>query len=389
MAFPLEGIKVLDLSRVVAGPYAGRMLSDMGADVVKMEPPMGDITRVWGDQRHGLSGFYTQQNAGKRNVCVDLKEARGMEVALSLARVVDVVIENFRPGVLERLGLGWDCLSEMNPGLIMLSITGFGQEGPESSRPAYAPVIHAESGIIARQATFDGAPPSDPMLSVADYDAALHGLVSVLAALYMRVRTGQGQHIDMAMLDAMLATDDYAHHILDEFPLKRLGGEVWSAPGGPMLISAGFSHAWATVRAVHGLDDPAGPDTGLEEKIALRRGAFEAWMASFPDRRAAQAALDEAGLAWADVRAEGDAFASSTAQARGMAIEIDDRGGGRRRVVQSPYRFSNAESGLRAPAPFRGEHNGEVLAQWVGMSPGEVEDLERAGVLLAEDRPLA
>src|SRR5205085_5578572 len=132
MERPLDGVRVLDLSRVLSGPFAGRLLSDLGADVVKVEPPEGDPTRWWGEVRHGLSGYYTQQNAGKRNVCIDLKAEGGPELARRLAAVADVVIENFRPGVLDRLGLGWAALSRDNPRLVMLSITGFGQAGPES-----------------------------------------------------------------------------------------------------------------------------------------------------------------------------------------------------------------------------------------------------------------
>ncbi|MGH9305479.1 MAG: CaiB/BaiF CoA transferase family protein [Acidimicrobiales bacterium] len=384
MAYPLEGLRVLDLSRVVAGPFAGRMLSDLGADVVKVEAPEGDVSQVWGEQRHGLSGFYTQQNAGKRNICVDLKQTGGPDVVARLAAVADVVIENFRPGVMDRLGLGWDRLSAVQPRLVMLSITGFGQDGPESHRQAYAPVIHAESGLIARHADFDEAFPRDPMLSVADYDAALHGLVAVLSALYLRERTGTGQHIDIAMLDSMLATDDYAHHLLDGSPLKRLGGEVWPATGGPILVAGVFSHTWRSVRQIHGLDDPAPPDATLEKKIMLRRAAFGTWLAAFVDRRKAQAALDGAGLAWADVRPATEAFSSPAVLARNMVAEVDDRGGGLRRVVQSPYRFSAAQAGLRAPAAFRGEHNAAVLSEWAGFDGIEIAELQRAGVLRAE-----
>src|SRR5437899_802235 len=141
---PLGGVRVLDLSRFIAGPFAGRLLADLGADVVKVEPPSGDVTRLFGVVRGGLSGLYFQQNAGKRNVCIDLKEPGGVELVASLAARADVVIENFRPGVLAKLGLGYDALATKNPALIMLSISGFGQEGPEADRQAYAPIIHAE-----------------------------------------------------------------------------------------------------------------------------------------------------------------------------------------------------------------------------------------------------
>jgi len=386
--YPLAGLRVLDLSRVVSGPFAARLLSDLGADVVKLEPPEGDVTRAWGEVRHGLSGFYTQQNAGKRNMCVDLKATGAADLVVRLASAADVMIENFRPGVLDRLGLGWDVLSAANHRLLLLSVTGFGQDGPAAGRTAYAPVIHAESGLLARQARFDGVDPSDPMLSIADTNAALHGLVAVLAALYMRVTTGAGQRIDMAMLDAMIATDDYAHHALDGFAVRRLGGEVWTdAPEGAVMIAGDFRFVWRQLHTVHGVADPTPAGAGLEDKIRCRRRAVAGWIASFTDRAGLVAALDAAGIAWGDVPDSDAVFAGPLVAARAMAAEIDDRGGGRRRVVQSPYRFSAAASGVRGGAPRRGEHNADVLRDWLEAADDEIAALEAAGVLVAEARP--
>jgi CoA:oxalate CoA-transferase len=382
---PLGDLRVLDLSRVVSGPFAGRMLSDLGADVVKVEPPEGDVTRVWGEVRHGLSGFYTQQNAGKRNICIDLKAPGGAELVQRLAARADVVIENFRPGVADRLGVGYAALSAGNPGLVMLSVSGFGQQSPDAQRQAYAPVIHAESGLIGRQAAFDGDA-SDPMLSIADTNAALHGLVAVLAALHLRRTTGTGQHIDMAMLDAMIATDDYAHHAVDDFPVRRLGGEVWEAPGGPLLVAGEFRNTWRMLTTAHDVADPTPPGADLETKIRFRRQAAQAWMASFADRNDLKRALEKADLAWADVRSPVEAVAGPTAVARGVVADIDDRTGQRRGVVQSPYRFSDAASGVRGPAPYRGEHNGEVLREWLDLDDDAVADLTQRGVLQAEAR---
>lgn len=386
MTFPLDGLRVLDLSRVVSGPFAGRMLRDLGADVVKVEPPEGDLTRVWGEVRHGLSGFYTQQNAGKRNVSIDLKAPGGAELVRRLAARADVAIENFRPGVADRLGIGYADLSADNPGLVMLSVSGFGATSPDASRQAYAPAIHAESGLVGRQAAFDGIH-SDPMLSIADTNAALHGLVAVLGALHLRARTGTGQHIDMAMLDAMIATDDYAHHAMDRFPIRRLGGEVWDAPGGPLLVAGEFRNTWKQLSTVHGVVDPTPPGADLDTKIARRREAAGAWFGSFPDRGSLTDALEAADLAWADVRSPYDAVDAPSVVARGVVAEVDDRAGGRRRVVNSPYRFSDADSGVRGPAPYRGEHNDEVLRQWLDMDDNELARLHAAGVLVAEERP--
>ena len=182
LRYPLEGIRVLDFSRVVAGPFAGRLLADLGAEVVKLEPPEGDSTRIHGKEIGGISGFFNQQNAGKRNICLDLRASGAADLVKSLVAVADIVIENYRPGVMARLGIDYETLSEVNPKLIMLSISGYGQVGPESARPSYAPVVHAEVGLMHRLAERNETAPGDLPLSVADTNASLHGLIGVLAA---------------------------------------------------------------------------------------------------------------------------------------------------------------------------------------------------------------
>lgn len=199
MVAPYEGLRVLDLSQAIAGPYVGRVLADLGADVVKVEWPRGDVSDVFGRRIGGRSGLYTQMNAGKRGVTADLASAGGRELLRRLADRADVVVENFRTGVLERAGLGYRDLSATNPGVVVLSISGFGATSPERDRQAYAPVIHAESGLLARQSQLDGRPVTDVALALADTLAGLHGAVAVLAALALRRDTGAGQHIDLSM----------------------------------------------------------------------------------------------------------------------------------------------------------------------------------------------
>lgn len=382
MVRPLDGIRVLDLSRVVSGPFAGRMLSDLGADVVKVEPPEGDVTRFWGEKRHGISGFYQQQNAGKRNVCVDLRAPGSVQLVIDLASRSDIVIENFRAGVMDRLGLGWPVLSAANPRLIMCSISGFGQTGPDSGRAAYAPVVEAEVGFVHRQAQLDGAAPTDPVLSIADYNAGLHSLVGVLAALHMRSVTGVGTYLDLSMVDAMLATDDYLHNVIDGYPLERLGGEYWrTADGNWLLIASQLKSVFGSLNRNAGLADPTPPGADLDTKVRMRREAVRNWVLSFPTTKALTDALDGAGLAWGQLRTDEHAIHSPTAVAHGIVASVDDRGGGQRGVVQSPYRFSNAESGVRGGAPHKGEHNAEVLAEWLGRSAADVAELVASGAL--------
>ena len=377
---------MLDMSRVLAGPFAGRILSDLGAEVVKLEPPEGDVTRNWGQVRAGLAGFYTQQNVGKSNVCVDLRAEGGPELVKRLAAHAHVLIENFRPGIMSRYGLSYDELAKQNPTLVMVSISGFGQEGPESQRAAYAPILHGESGWISRSADWNDRPPTDTNLSVADTNASMHGTIGVLAALRVAEKTGQGQHIDIAMLDAFLATDEASHTALDGVPYAAQGGLVWQATGGPVLTAGDFRWIWKCMSEAHGLSDLAPAEADVETKRQLRTEAIEAFLQSCATRADVTAALDQAGLAWGNLNTTAQAFETPTALHRNSSVEIDARDGGTRRVPQTPYRFSAAESGIKpgAVAPHRGEHNAQVLSQWLGVGEHEVTALTESGVLLAE-----
>ena len=381
--FPLEGIRVLDLSRAISGPYVGRILSDLGADVVKLEIAGTDITQVFGPPTHGQTGLYVQQNAGKRNISVDLGTEGGADLVRRLARTCHVVIENFRPGTVDRLGVGWDALSAENPGLVLLSVSGFGQWGPESQRQAYAPVIHAESGLLGRQGRADGRPTNDLVLAMADSIAALHGAIAVLAAVRHVERTGAGQHIDLGMLEAMLASDDYVHYSLegtyDDMSLAR--GLQYDAPGGPLLISADPKYLWSRLSRRVGLSDPDPAATG-EAKFANRLEVIRAWVASFASRSELIAALEAAGLAWAEVRTPDTVAGSPTVQARQVVAQVDDRVGGSRPVIRMPYRFSGARSEPRGGAAHVGEHNAEVLTEWLGLDGGDIARLIEAQVLL-------
>ena len=383
--FPLAGLKVLDMSRVLAGPFAGRMLSDLGADVVKVEPPDGDVTRFWGKVIGGVPGYYHQQNAGKRNICVDLRAAGARELVLELVRRADILVENFRPDVMPRLGLGYEALKAANPRLIMLSISGFGHDGPESRRPAYAPIVHAELGLMSRTMRRGKATRGDLPLSVADTNASLHGLIGVLAAVIMRERTGVGQHVDMAMVDATLVTDDQILYELERSEdTMGLPNDVWETGAGPILVSADFRHLWRSLTRGLGFADPAEGVTDLETKIAARRGAVAEFMRGLGDWDEVEAAMARINIAWGQVRQGHDLGEQPTLRHRGSIAQVDDRAGGTRPIPQSPYRFSAARSGVRAGAHHRGEHNHEVLGEWLGLGEAEIVALGQSGVLSAD-----
>ena len=278
LGYPLDGLKVLDFSRVLAGPFASRMLCDLGADVVKVEPPEGDSTRLWGKMTAGISGYFNMANAGKRSISIDLRAMGAAELVLALAGKADVVIENFRPDVMTRLGIGYERLSAINPRLIMLSISGFGRHGPESQRPAYAPIVHAELGLIDRVQRRDGARVDLP-LSVADTNAGLHGIIALLSALLMRDRTGLGQHIDIAMMDATLVSDDQLHfEIEDAEATRNLPPDIWDTGVGAILVSVDFRHMWRLLTTSFGLAGPTKTGMDLNAKILARRSAVADFM---------------------------------------------------------------------------------------------------------------
>ena len=383
--YPLSGLKVLDFSRVLAGPFAGRLLSDLGADVVKVEPPEGDVTRNWGRVKGGVPGFFHQQNAGKRNICIDLRAPGARELVLDLVRQADVLIENDRPDVMGRLGLGFDVLSEANPRLIMLSISGFGAGGPESRRPAYAPIVHAEMGLIARQARRNDVRRTDLPLSVADTNASLHGLIGLLSAVIQRERTGRGQHIDIAMVDATLVTDDQFHYEAeDSEDTMDLPPDIWETGAGPILVSADFRYLFRQLTTKLGLKDPGEGVADLDRKIALRRTAVGELMMGLTDWEKVTAAMAAMNIAWGEVRDGARLREQPTLAHRGSIVDLDDREGGTRPIPQSPYRFSAAKSGVRGVAPHRGEHNTEVLAEWLGLDGAKAAALKEAGVLSAD-----
>lgn len=379
---PLEGVKVLDLSQAIAGPMVGRVLADLGADVVKVEWSNGDITNRFGPSRAGITGLFLHMNAGKRGISVDRTAPGGTELLLDLAAKADVVVENFRPGVLNRWGLGYGALSVRNPALVMVSISGFGATSPESQRQAYAPVLHAEAGLVARQAAVDHMPMTDVAVSLADEVSAMHASIAVLAALNMRHRTGTGQHIDLSMLEALIATDDHTSEAIDgRTDINDSRGYVWDVVGGPLLLSADPRTTWTRLSAYAGLKDPTPEGASVETKVANRREAMRVWLSAFTDRDLLKAELERANIAWADVRNNATLFENASLRDGRAVTQVDDHAGGTRGVVRMPYRFSGADSSVRGTAPRRGQHNRAVLAEWLGASDADIAALAGRGVL--------
>ncbi len=397
MTAPLEGIRVLDLSRVLSGPSCGKALADLGADVIKVEPPEGDLTRTAQPRVGGLPVYFAQQNCGKRCVSVDLNLEAGRDVALQLAVASDVVLENFRPGVLERLGLGYDTVRARNPKVVYCSITGYGQDGPMASRRAYAPVMHAELGLMELTARRLHAAPRPEAVSHADMYSGLQATVGILAALVQRGRTGAGQHIDVSMAEVMLQATEWTAvelaggqgdlmHIFGSFnaPVLRLGdGTVVHVPGDPV---SSFP-AWCVAMQR--------PDLATDERFATRetrhanRAAmlelFQEFASTFSDFGDFEAALGKARLAVGEMRTLADVGDADWARDRGALIDVGNDESGPLRLPRSPFRFSAASAGTTGVPAWQGQHNREVLREVLGLSDGEVDRLERDRVLV--DRP--
>jgi crotonobetainyl-CoA:carnitine CoA-transferase CaiB-like acyl-CoA transferase len=390
---PLDGVRVLDFSLVMSGPHCTRMLVDLGADVIKVEPPDGDLTRFFRPRAGSIALYHAQQNCGKRNLSADLRRPEAVALMLRLAERVDVVVENFRPGVMDRLGLGYAAVSARNPRAVYASISGFGQRGASARRRAYADIVHAEMGMTEMLGRH-GRDPHTPF-SHADTYTGLECLAGILAALVQRGRTGRGQHVDVAMAETLLAVNEWAARELAgaaEDPYSPAGGAatpmLTTGDGRQVVVTGnpvtrGVFESWCTVIGRPELrDDPrfATEEARLENREQLL-ALVQDWAGGLESAEALEAALAPQRLATGVVRSVEEAGAGEWARERGAVVEVDDRGGGRLRLPNSPWRFSDATTGVRGLPAFRGEHNREVLEEVLGLGAAEVEALEATGVL--------
>jgi CoA:oxalate CoA-transferase len=385
----VNGVVVVDFSQVLAGPYVGRMLADLGADVVKVEAPGGDVIReIAPKSDRGMSGLYTFANVGKRNVCIDLAKPEGLELALGLVERAHVVIENFRPGVADRLGIGWAAVQARNPRAVMVSISGYGKESSLGDRGAFAPSIHAMTGLLEYHARKTGNAVQPLADARADLTTSLYGMIGVLTALREAERSGRGQHIDLAMFDSVLACYEGVPWELLDPPEERYDTDPFDAgPNGWLVVAGPLQHIWAVARDAFALEDPAPAGADIPTKARLRHAALEEWMRTLDGRDAVLATLEGKGLACAPVHSLREALTGPLARERELLVEVDDRRGGTRKVVRSPWRFSTSESRVRGPAPRRGEHNEAVLAQHLGLDAQRLRALVEAGVLQSDAGP--
>jgi crotonobetainyl-CoA:carnitine CoA-transferase CaiB-like acyl-CoA transferase len=379
------------------------MLADLGADVIKIEPPEGDLTRYAHPRTNSLATYFVQQNIGKRAVSVDLKHAQAVELVAALADQADVVLENFRPGVMDRTGLGYAALSARNPRLVYASITGFGQTGPWRGRRAYAAVIQAESGftraqIEAHQRRDVVLPYVNDEHSHADLYTSLEATVAICAALVRRSVTGRGQHLDISMLETMLSVNEHVQDHLWDGPVPA--GTVRSyQPGDYAILTVGdgtsvtisghpaddgmFQNvASAMGRPQLAQEDPRFVDSPARlANLGALCDEMQAWASSFEDSAAIEAVFIQNGIAMGVLRTVREVATSPWARERQAVLGVTDRGDGEIRVPNSPFKFSDADVGVRGVPRYRGEDNREVLGRMLGLDDAELDRLEAEGVL--------
>ena len=367
---PLAGVKVLELARVLAGPWAGQILADLGADVIKIESPEGDGTRLWGppwiEREDGTreAAYYHAANRGKRSVVADFRESDDLARVRDLAASADVVLENFKTGALAKFGLDYASLAAANPGLVYCSITGFGQTGPRAHEAGYDFVIQAMSGFMA----LTGEPSGQPMkmgISISDLTCGLYSVIGIQAALAMRERTGRGQHVDMALLDCSvgLLASQATHYLTTGENPPRMGNEhaqvsaygVFPVADGEIVLAPANDGLFRRLLSLLGRADLLG-----EEKFATNEGRLanraelDAMIAGETRKWPMEkllAACAEDGIPAGKVNAIDAVFAEAQVKARGMRVDLEGIPG-----VRSPLTFSEAELALDHPSPRKGEH---------------------------------
>lgn len=400
MTAPLSGIRIIDFTRVLAGPHCTKALRDLGAEVIKIEPPDPDTGRSGQPHVGPMSLYFAQQNAGKRAISIDLNFPEAQQIVKDLVETADIVVENFRPGTLDLFGLGFEDLSTIKPNLIMVSISGYGQTGPWRNRPAFAPTVQAEAGfteIIGRHYGDALTRTENDAYNHADVYTGLQGVIATLAALAHRNQTGEGQHVDVAMVSSLLSVNDRVSYELSDIDVE---GEplALSAPESPVIelpdgrkitIAASpvstfvFQRYCAMMRRNDLLLDPRFINAQFrrdnwEDLLAEIRS----WVLTFRTIEELEAQVSEAGLAVGTIRSVSEIAESEWAVERGAIREVEDRSGGTARVPAPPWIFSNCELPDAGLPPFQGEHNTELLRS-LGLSEVEIEKLEGTGVLIS------
>jgi crotonobetainyl-CoA:carnitine CoA-transferase CaiB-like acyl-CoA transferase len=393
---PLSGITVLDLTRILAGPFCTQALADAGADVIKIEEPRkGDDTRGWGPPFvEGESTYYLAVNRGKRSLTLNLKEPEGREILWKLLAGADVLVENFRPGTLDTLGFSAADVRARHPRLVYASISGYGADGPWGGRPGYDAIIQGEGGLMSVTGAPDG-PPFRVGASMADVVTGMAAFQGILLALYRRERTGQGGVVDVSLLESLLSTLTYhasTYLLAGEVP-GRLGNrhpnlapyETFEAKDGHVIVGAGSETLWRSFCAVLGQPDLASdPRFATNAQRVTNYGELRAHLAARMRERTVGewlSAFEAAGIPCGRVRNVGEALDGPQVGARGLLVDVDHPRMGRGRYVGSPLHLDGTRRSSNRPPPALGEHTAQILADRLGLGPADLAALKGRGVI--------
>lgn len=394
MSGPLSGIKVVDMTRVLAGPFCTMTLADLGADVIKIERPgSGDDSRAFGPHQHGESAYFMSINRGKKSLTLDLKAEKGREILLKLVSQADVLVENFKPGVMKKLGLDYDTLSKHNPRLIYCASSGFGQSGPYSSRPAYDLIIQGMGGLMSITGP-DASMPTKVGSSIADIFAGVFSAIGILSALHVRNKTGRGQMVDVAMLDCMVsilenAVARYTVSGIDPEPIGNRHPSI--APFASIKTSDGFinvacgnDNLWKKLCEII-----KRPDLAADSRYETNHSRCE----NMPDLLPAlnEAMHSQSSAHWLEkleaghvpagpINSISQVLADPQVLARNMLVELTHPVAGKIKIPGSPIKLSETPAEVKVPAPLLGQHNNEIL-QDLGYSTVQIAELKEHGVI--------
>lgn len=396
MAKPLAGITVLDLTRVLAGPYCTMMLSDLGAEIIKVEiPGCGDDSRAYGPFIGSRSLYFLSINRGKKSISLNLKSERGKELLKQLVMKSDILVENYRPGTMEKLGLGYDVLKELNPRLIYAASSGFGHSGPYSQKPAYDILAQAMGGIMSITG-WQGSAPTRVGMSLGDITASLFTAIGINAALYQREKTGQGQKIDVSMLDSQVAILENAlvrfqaegrnpeplgnrHPTITPFQAFKGADEYF-------VIAVGNDNLWKTFCTAIDRPDLLSDERFTTNKLRTEHiDVLNCILAEIFLTRKAQDWLnlfEQVKLPYAPINSVEHVMQDPQVLARNMIVEVEDSIAGTVKIAGNPIKMTSvAETPTREKVPEVGEHNREIYGGWLGISDSELDQLQREGVI--------
>ena len=402
----LAGLKVLDLSRILAGPYATQLFADLGADVVKVEnPDGGDDTRRWGppftskaDGSRGDAAYFSACNRNKRSITVDFASEAGADLLKNLAKTADIIVENFRPGGLRKYGLDYASIAAINPGIIYCSITGFGQTGPYANRPGYDFLIQGMGGLMSITGQPDGSAGAGPVkvgVAVCDLFTGLFTANAALAALAYRNRTGKGQHIDCALLDSQVAmlANQSANWLNAEFCPTRMGNHhpsvvpytVYKAADGFVIVACGNDKQFIRLTAALGVPEMADDAAFMtnEGRIEIRERLdteLGKAIATF-DRETVIATLEKAGVSCGPINDIAEVFNDPQAQARGLRVDQRRSDNSPISSTAFPAKLSETPAQYHSAPPLLGEHNNDVLRQWADLSDEAITALRSNKVI--------